>query len=413
MWSVHHTMSLTTLLQGADMKIIGSTALNYFWSDWRLPVDLDMIIREGEFNPNRVDPITLPVSLYEMFRSEQGYVVPDDIYTLKCSHLGFNSQEDCIPKWYKHKRDIIEMSRRGCKLNLPLYDTLKDYWSKTITDKSFLSLDKKKSDFFNDHVTYKYDHDYLHDLVSYPNKPVYTKCLVDGEQVRIDKNKFDILSHSDKIRMFKEEITVIAVERWLIPSGGNISWIDAYNRSLRKTITTLTKGWATDFIVENLEEFDKSDFSYFKNIMEVLDMSNKVDMSVFEELLANTGCDMDGLVVALADNSLFDEYKFDITYPDRNGRDYKDPEYRAEYEACYQHHQRLKNEVVVALGYEHLQQEGGGEGGAESCFGVFKLKGKVYQAFWRYYSSDGYETYGAAESLREVKPVQKTITVYE
>ena len=395
------------------MKIIGSTALNHFYADWRLPQDLDIIIPEGELIPDGVDPITLPVDLYRMFRSEHSHVVLDDLYTLKCSHLGFNSQEGCIPKWYKHKRDIIEMSRRGCKLNLPLYNALKEYWSETITNKGFLSLDKKKSDFFNDHVTYKYDHDYLHDLVSHPNKPVYTKCLVDGEQVRIDKNKFDILPQSDKIRMFKEEITVIAVERWLIPSGGSISWIDAYNRSLRKTTTTLTKSWATDFIVGNLGEFDRSDFSYFKNIMEVLDMSNKLDMGVFEELLANTSYNMDGLVVALADNSLFDQYQFDITYPSRGNRDFRDPEWNKEYEAYRQEYDRLKNEVVEALGYEHLQQEGGGEGGAESCEGVFKLKGKMYQAFWRYYSHEGYETYGAAESLREVRPVQKTITVYE
>lgn len=63
--------------------------------------------------------------------------------------------------------------------------------------------------------------------------------------------------------------------------------------------------------------------------------------------------------------------------------------------------------------YEHLEQEGGGEGGSEYCHGVFKLKGKIYKAEYSYYSYDGHDYNGIYDTLKEVKPVEKTIIVYE
>ncbi|BAV80821.1 hypothetical protein [Vibrio phage RYC] len=65
------------------------------------------------------------------------------------------------------------------------------------------------------------------------------------------------------------------------------------------------------------------------------------------------------------------------------------------------------------FGYKHLMSEGGGEGGSEYCEGVFQLGDKYYQTSYSYYSHDGYYYDDAASSLKEVKPVQKMVTVYE
>lgn len=62
---------------------------------------------------------------------------------------------------------------------------------------------------------------------------------------------------------------------------------------------------------------------------------------------------------------------------------------------------------------EVVEQEGGGEGGAEDCVAVFKWKDKYYQVEYSYYSYNGYETDGSNNTVIEVKPVEKTITVYE
>lgn len=87
------------------------------------------------------------------------------------------------------------------------------------------------------------------------------------------------------------------------------------------------------------------------------------------------------------------------------------------YEMCenefYGSHIHDVKDKLFELGYEHLEQEGGGEGGSEYCYGVFRLGDKIYKAEYSYYSYNGHEYDGIYHTLKEVKPVQKTITVYE
>lgn len=249
------------------MKIIvGSTALEYFNLNRKEPSDLDVWC--DILDDSTGDIKVLPKHILELVETVDGYATPDSIYTIKCSHLGWSN-----PMWSKHKLDILWLKNNGCSLNKKLFDNLVSFWKVELGDKSFLSLSKDKSEFFTDHVEYKYDHDYLHELVSYPNRPVYTKVIKDNEQVLIDKSKFDNLTLEEKVRMFREEITVIACERWLFNSSikKKISWIQAYHKALQKTITNLTKGWATEFIVLNLEYFYKPDYSYFEYIIGMIE----------------------------------------------------------------------------------------------------------------------------------------------
>jgi len=77
-----------------------------------------------------------------------------------------------------------------------------------------------------------------------------------------------------------------------------------------------------------------------------------------------------------------------------------------------------ESEVLIAklseeFDYEHVLSKGGGEGGGEYCYGVIRIKDKYYKAEWQYYSYSGCDYDYIEESVREVKPKQKTITVYE
>lgn len=67
----------------------------------------------------------------------------------------------------------------------------------------------------------------------------------------------------------------------------------------------------------------------------------------------------------------------------------------------------------LLLTYEHIDQEGGGEGGSEYCYGVFKLNDKYFKAEYSYYSYNGYESDYIVDTLKEVVPKEKTIIVYE
>lgn len=259
------------------MIIIGSTALQYFGYNRKEPKDLDIFISEKHEPPViKCDYHSIPDNIYQYMLHDpkivhidsvgyKFYLSPDAIYTLKCSHFAWDQH------WEKTKQDILWLKHKGCKIIPKLYTILKEYWKTVHGNKDFLSLKKSKEYFFNDYVKYKYDHDYLHELVSYPNKPIYTYCLQDGEDVLISKEKFDQLQFDDQIRMFREEITVIACERWLLQDGNRLSWFQAYMESVKKTIINLTKNWANDFIILNLDKFVKPDYNYFKHILTTLE----------------------------------------------------------------------------------------------------------------------------------------------
>ena len=253
------------------MKIIvGSSALQYFGLARQPPKDKDVWISYGEIVQKGVgvDVKSIPSEILNLITAKDGFATPDSCYTIKCSHLGWNN-----PMWDKHKQDVLWLKHKGCKIIPELYNALVEYWKTKLGDKSFLSLKQDKDSFFTDEVPYVIDHDVLHEMVAYPNHPVYTKCLKSGEDVLIDKQKFDKLDFEYQVRMFREEITVIAIERWIVNPKvkGKYSWMQAYMFSLKKTITQLTKNWATDFIVLNLEYFVKPDFTYFKHTLENLE----------------------------------------------------------------------------------------------------------------------------------------------
>lgn len=243
--------------------LVGSTALQHHLPNSRTPNDVDVWSDEQYDKQQGYDYKVMPSSILQLLEyvrlDDTNVATLDSLYTIKCSHLGWDS-----PNWHKHKLDLLHMRHLGCVLNQQLYTALLQIWKTKLGTKDFLSLNKSKQDFFTDNVTYVYDHDWLHQQVSYPQVPVYTHCLVDGADVLIDKQKFDLLPFKQQVCMFREEITVIAIERWLVHPNNKVSWVQAYMKALKKTITTLTKGWATEFLVMNLQHFIKPEYCYFK-----------------------------------------------------------------------------------------------------------------------------------------------------
>jgi len=105
------------------------------------------------------------------------------------------------------------------------------------------------------------------------------------------------------------------------------------------------------------------------------------------------------------DLSVFEEFKEALGYEDSLES--------FVYEMCEGDIGYRNADIFSKYGYVHLEQEGGGEGGAEYCYGVFSLGGKTYKAEYSYYSYHGHDYDYILSTLREVKPVQKVITVYE
>lgn len=82
----------------------------------------------------------------------------------------------------------------------------------------------------------------------------------------------------------------------------------------------------------------------------------------------------------------------------------------------WREHDKIKEllqEVDKRFGFEHMECEGGGEGEGEYCYGVIRLSDKYFKAEWSYYSYNGCEYDYIEDTIKEVTPREKTITVYE
>ena len=390
------------------MIIVGSQALAHFEYNRAEPKDLDIWFSKPNFKIDSVELLKvleldkktiidkhyIPDYIINLIPRYFNYATPDAVYTIACSHLAWDIH------WEKTKNTILYLKSKGCQLIPDLYCELKRYWLIEHSNKDFLSLNKPKEMFFNDYVHYQIPHDFLHEIISFPNKPIYTYCLKENEDVLIDKNKFDNLDFDSKVRMFREEITVIACERWLLNTKNKEadSWYKAYMLSLKKVIISLTKNWANDFIIHNLELFVKPDYSYFKNLLETLKMQEEIDLSPFEELQFAFGTekDLDTLVYALCiDESMY--YYIDDVFEDLE----------------YNQKNHNFDEILKTFDYELLDFKGGAEGEGEYCYGVFKLKDKIYKAEYSYYSYNGDEYSAITYTLKVVTPKEKLITVYE
>ena len=133
------------------------------------------------------------------------------------------------------------------------------------------NLMQTKDDFFDDAVTKKYDHDYLHELFAYYDKPLYTRMLTDEKLAWCSKSQWETFTHEDQLRCVAEETYVIAAERFMIPKNWNYSTKLAYIKALDKVCTTLTSGWfrdkAIDYYPEIVNLYDDRRFSVVQSLL--------------------------------------------------------------------------------------------------------------------------------------------------
>lgn len=116
------------------------------------------------------------------------------------------------------------------------------------------NLNQSNEEFFNDAVKKKFDHDWLHELVAYERRPMYTKLKKPGKAdlAWCEKDLWENdLSFHQKLQCVAEETTVIACERFMIPNDWNYGYRRAYAQALKKVCTTLCSGWFRDFAIDN------------------------------------------------------------------------------------------------------------------------------------------------------------------
>lgn len=239
--------------------VVGSQALWTNGLPLRQPKDWDVFSPDYSSNTGFVSDVFWHESFQEWIpEGTNRYATLDELYTIKASHQGWELKNG---SWNKHAYDLVMLKRAGAKILDPLYTNLYKVWE-GLHGKKVMNLDQDKTEFFADAVRRTYDHDSLHYSVAYGDRPIYEECLRDGASVDIDARKMWALPHERLVMLFQEEIAVTALERIMVPRNYKGSPGAAWLWSLRRTVTSLTKGKSSRFIIDNLEEFMKPDPEY-------------------------------------------------------------------------------------------------------------------------------------------------------
>jgi hypothetical protein len=133
-------------------------------------------------------------------------------------------------------------------------------------------LNVSVNEFFDDYVTKKFNHDWLHEVVAYHQQPLYKLLQNDVESAWCNLDLWKKLSYRDKVLCVTEEVTVIAVERFLVPTDWQTPSKLAFMKSLEKVCTTLCSGWFRDFAIDNypqiVQEFSQERFLRIKQTID-------------------------------------------------------------------------------------------------------------------------------------------------
>lgn len=229
--------------------LIGSSAIKFHFPDFtREPKDKDYI-GVGKNIGGQLEFHKNPV--FENY--EHDVLQPDDLYTLKMSHLFWDI------KWEKHMYDVQFLKSKGCKLKHDLFYELYEYWNTLHGKNKRSDLDMTSEDFFDNAMPKTYNHDELHLLIN--PVPMFLKVLKDGAEVDVCENKFNKLSYEEKLELVREEVYVMAFERL-----NGRDYRTAYVWMLKKFIMSHAPMWEAIFIIENYKTLHKPAINYKQKI---------------------------------------------------------------------------------------------------------------------------------------------------
>lgn len=105
-----------------------------------------------------------------------------------------------------------------------------------------------KKEFFNPQtVTYKYEHDSLHEVVAIFDKPAYQYYIEPSSEVMCSEKLFNACPEHIKLAGVVEESMVLALERSLIPFDFKPNPDKAFSTALEKVCTSITSGYFREY----------------------------------------------------------------------------------------------------------------------------------------------------------------------
>jgi hypothetical protein len=189
--------------------------------------------------------------------------------------------------WHKHIVDYhflrarIDVASIAAEERAAGEQRLSEWRAQHPEDRGSSSMRVPNADFFaNSRVALirAYDHDDLHRTTCYGERPLYEQLKDDPSLAYVSRRRFEALSHTDRIRLVREETYAIALERVVIPSIQLDRPWDAdraFRHALRRMCTNLATGWFRDYAIENYPEVCRYDTDFVGRFLEAL-ARNKV-----------------------------------------------------------------------------------------------------------------------------------------
>lgn len=267
--------------------IIGSVALRHFYEDSRAPNDLDLVC----YNDNCVKRESLGFSgKIESWTGEKyeeiaklleksgnpRFAPPELLLSIKLSHSTYN-----LTTFSKTLFDINFLKKKGVKFDESDINILTPLWDR-LHHRPKGKLNKNNGEFFNDKIERVYVHDSLHEATKYGARPLYESIKTDKNSAITSWRLFTELDHNTRLNVCREEIMVIAIERFLAPKlsidknsfttfESNVAWRDA----LKLLITSCWRGRWARFLAFNYDELRKPDANH--DYIKLFDMARMND----------------------------------------------------------------------------------------------------------------------------------------
>lgn len=244
--------------------LTGSTALKSWFPDFpREPKDIDYVFEDNtkgfdlKKHEGKVEYLWNPILFKhnKIGNRVNNVCFPDNLYTMKMSHLFWDIN------WEKHEWDATWLREKGCRMNYPLFWELFAFFNKMHGENKRSDLKMSSADFFDNALKCEYDHDWLHTLLN--PSPTFNKVLKDGEEVEVSEDKFQLLTEQEKEALVREEVYVMAFERW-----PNINFRMAYGRMLKKFIVSHAPIWEAIWILENYKKLCRAEYNFIKHLNE-------------------------------------------------------------------------------------------------------------------------------------------------
>lgn len=252
--------------------LIGSRAIAHWNPDFKTRVNFDWDIigtpeSEGFFrsrfsipdgdriewhDPNHLNNKSM-LYYYNTDNTHEFVISPYGLAVMYRSHLHRDHNWDAhITKYHKF---ILPLLKSDLHLSDPiLLERIK--LTKEVYPQGNPKLNQTNEMFFDDPVKKVYDHDFLHELYAYEDRPMFEKLKHEGKegQAWCAKDLWEQLSQLQRLQCVAEETYVIATERFLVPNDWNYPTKKAFYFALKKVCTTLTSGWFRDFAIDNFPQ---------------------------------------------------------------------------------------------------------------------------------------------------------------